>query len=157
MFLKETLFVSCLSSTMTVLERLLKQTVNFVEKTVSVLLTKKKTYYYRFSKNNRINHKNDFPKSKFGNSTYVRRKKYVRREQYISTLANIMLLTCCLRTYVLLPRIVYWLAYYCLAIYNNNTTSSEQRISYYRSDDTDVEAKEIETHVYKKTRVVGII
>ncbi|RNA16785.1 hypothetical protein BpHYR1_006106 [Brachionus plicatilis] len=37
---------------------------------------------------------------------------------------------------------------------NNNTTSSEQRISYYRSDDTDVEAEEIEAPAYKKMRGV---
>ncbi|RNA23611.1 hypothetical protein BpHYR1_032200 [Brachionus plicatilis] len=41
---------------------------------------------------------------------------------------------------------------YFLANYNNNTTSSEQRISYYRSGDTDVEAEEIEAPIYKKTR-----
>ncbi|RNA41348.1 hypothetical protein BpHYR1_050428 [Brachionus plicatilis] len=41
---------------------------------------------------------------------------------------------------------------YFLANYNNNTTSSEQRISYYRSDDTDVEAEEIVAPVYKKTQ-----
>ncbi|RNA13757.1 hypothetical protein BpHYR1_015287 [Brachionus plicatilis] len=41
--------------------------------------------------------------------------------------------------------------------YNNNTTSSEQRISYYRSDETDVEAVEIEAPVYKKMRGVGKI
>ncbi|RMZ94128.1 hypothetical protein BpHYR1_045352, partial [Brachionus plicatilis] len=49
-------------------------------------------YDYRFSKNNRINHKNDNP----------------------------------------------------ITNNNNNTTSSEQHISYYSSDDTDVEAEEIE-------------
>ncbi|RNA08463.1 hypothetical protein BpHYR1_000988, partial [Brachionus plicatilis] len=38
--------------------------------------------------------------------------------------------------------------------YNNNTTSSEQCISYYRSDDTDVETAEIEAPVYKKTHGV---
>ncbi|RNA12229.1 hypothetical protein BpHYR1_036531 [Brachionus plicatilis] len=32
-----------------------------------------------------------------------------------------------------------------------------QRISYYHSDDTDVEAEEIEAPVYKKTRGFGII
>ncbi|RNA44455.1 hypothetical protein BpHYR1_002099 [Brachionus plicatilis] len=46
---------------------------------------------------------------------------------------------------------------YFLANYSKNTTSSEQRISYYRSDDTDVEAEEIEAPVYKKTRCVGKI
>ncbi|RNA32227.1 hypothetical protein BpHYR1_023143 [Brachionus plicatilis] len=46
---------------------------------------------------------------------------------------------------------------YFLANNNNKTTSSEQRISYYRSDDTDVEAEEIEAPVYKKTRGVGKI
>ncbi|RNA37127.1 hypothetical protein BpHYR1_012692 [Brachionus plicatilis] len=46
---------------------------------------------------------------------------------------------------------------YFLANYNNNTTSFEQRISYYRSDDTDVEGEEIEAPVYKKTRGVGKI
>ncbi|RNA38589.1 hypothetical protein BpHYR1_048434 [Brachionus plicatilis] len=40
---------------------------------------------------------------------------------------------------------------------NSVTTSSEQRISYYRSDDTDVEAEEIEAPVYKKTLGVGKI
>ncbi|RNA20540.1 hypothetical protein BpHYR1_032663 [Brachionus plicatilis] len=35
------------------------------------------------------------------------------------------------------------------------STSSEQCTSYYRSDDTDVEAEEIEELVYKKTRGVG--
>ncbi|RNA39688.1 hypothetical protein BpHYR1_009051 [Brachionus plicatilis] len=46
---------------------------------------------------------------------------------------------------------------YFLANYKNNTTSYEQRISHCRSDDTDVEAKEIEAPVYKKTCGVGKI
>ncbi|RNA37948.1 hypothetical protein BpHYR1_013270 [Brachionus plicatilis] len=38
---------------------------------------------------------------------------------------------------------------------NSVTTLSEQRISGYHSDDTDVEAEEIEAPVYKKKRGVG--
>ncbi|RMZ95554.1 hypothetical protein BpHYR1_030583 [Brachionus plicatilis] len=74
-------------------------------------------YDYRFSKNNRTYHKNDYPITEL----------YIGQQNYF------------------------------LAGYNYNTTSSEQRISYHRSDDTDVEAEEIEAPVYKKTRGVGII
>ncbi|RNA27052.1 hypothetical protein BpHYR1_035295 [Brachionus plicatilis] len=44
-----------------------------------------------------------------------------------------------------------------LGNFNNNTTSSEQRISYCRSNDTDVEAEEFQAPVFKKTRGVGKI